>query len=93
MTALKIGKQRGQRGMLDMKWENSNSLLTCGYDGYIHKWDMRDYRTPVFSLEDPFNEALYCMETDDNWTVLSGAQLFGRVGLWDIRKLAYMQVM
>lgn len=28
-------------GILDMVWETPQCLLTCGYDTYIRKWDMR----------------------------------------------------
>lgn len=28
-------------GILDMVWDNPHTLLTCGYDTYIRKWDMR----------------------------------------------------
>lgn len=78
--------------VLDVKWENDNCLLTSGYDGNIYSYDMRDYRKPTFILEDPFNETIYSIDTDNNITIMSGTQHFGRVGLWDIRTLSYIQV-
>jgi len=27
-------------GILDMVWDDPNTLLTCGYDTYIRKWDL-----------------------------------------------------
>ena len=28
-------------GILDMVWENPQTLLTCGYDTCVRKWDIR----------------------------------------------------
>lgn len=28
-------------GTLDMVWDSPQILLTCGYDNYIRKWDLR----------------------------------------------------
>lgn len=28
-------------GTLDMVWDSPQILLTCGYDTYVRKWDLR----------------------------------------------------
>lgn len=36
-------------GILDMVWEDPHTLLTCGYDTCVRKWDMRwVYKYPDF---------------------------------------------
>lgn len=37
---LKTDKKR-YAGTLDMVWDSPQTLLTCGYDTYIRKWDLR----------------------------------------------------
>ena len=57
-------------GMLDLTWIDDTKLLSCGYDSYARLWDMRS-GTCVRKWEEPFNEAIYCMSTDNNMTLVS----------------------
>ena len=56
-------------GMLDLTWIDDTKLLSCGYDSYARLWDMRS-GTCVRKWEEPFNEAIYCMSTDNNMTLV-----------------------
>ena len=56
-------------GMLDLTWIDETKLLSCGYDSYARLWDMRS-GTCVRKWEEPFNEAIYCMSTDNNMTLV-----------------------
>lgn len=78
-------------GILDLHWENASTLLTCGYDGYLRKWDMRTGECEQ-KWGDPHDSALYCLASDDLYTVVTGANVFGRVVLWDQRLKNYIQV-
>ena len=39
------------------------------------------YRT----WEEPFDQAIYCLATDGNWTLVCGTARHGMVRLWDMR--------
>ncbi|GLV33306.1 uncharacterized protein CBL_12082 [Carabus blaptoides fortunei] len=78
-------------GILDLHWENDKTILTCGYDGYLRKWDIRTGECEQ-KWEDPHDSALYCLASDDLYTVVTGANLFGRVVLWDQRLRNYIQM-
>lgn len=78
-------------GILDIHWEDENSLLTCGYDTYLRKWDLRT-GCCVRSWMDPHDSAYYCLASDDLYTVMCGSNVFGRVILWDQRSCGYIQV-
>ena len=65
-------------GMLDLTWIDDTKLLSCGYDSYARLWDMRS-GTCVRKWEEPFNEAIYCMSTDNNMTLVSTPLIMARV--------------
>lgn len=87
----KLGKLR-YSSVLDIKWENSNILLTCGHGSDTNKWDLRVPLNPVNTWLDPFGEALYCLDTDKSYTFVTGAQYYGRMILWDCRCDVFQQL-
>lgn len=78
-------------GMLDLTWIDDTKLLSCGYDSYARLWDMRS-GTCVRKWEEPFNEAIYCMSTDNNMTLVCGTARHGLVRLWDMRHAQPVQM-
>lgn len=78
-------------GILDMHWEDENTLLTCGYDTFLRKWDFRTGQC-IQKWMDPHDSAYYCLASDDMYSVMCGSNVFGRVVLWDQRKISYVQV-
>lgn len=77
-------------GILDMVWENPNTLITCGYDTYIRKWDIRCGMC-VSSWPDPTNATLYCISSDYQHTLVTGTQFNSKAVLWDQRQKNYVQ--
>ncbi|KAB0801712.1 hypothetical protein PPYR_03898 [Photinus pyralis] len=78
-------------GVLGLKWEDPHTLLSCGYDKSIRNWDMRSGQC-VQVWTDPFNATIYCFETDNCCTLVAGTQTNGRVVLWDMRTVRYVQM-
>ncbi|XP_035735166.1 F-box/WD repeat-containing protein 4-like [Vespa mandarinia] len=78
-------------GILDMVWDNPYTLLTCGYDTYIRKWDMRCGMC-VSSWADPTSATLYCISSDYQHTLVSGTQFNCKAVLWDQRQKHYIQL-
>ncbi|KAF5299508.1 hypothetical protein FQR65_LT01091 [Abscondita terminalis] len=78
-------------GILDLKWESLHTVLSCGYDKNVRCWDLRIGKC-VQSWVDPFYSTVYCIDTDNFCTLLSGTQSHGRVVLWDMRSTRYVQV-
>ncbi|KAK7110224.1 F-box/WD repeat-containing protein 4-like [Littorina saxatilis] len=78
-------------GVLDLKFESPNILLTCGHDTYLRMWDMRTH-TCVSSWEDPFDSTLYCLQTDGQCSMLTGTARHGLVRLWDKRQQNHVQI-
>ncbi|KAF5276056.1 hypothetical protein FQA39_LY00852 [Lamprigera yunnana] len=78
-------------GILDLKWENPYTLLSCGYDKNVRYWDLRIGKC-VRTWCDPFYATVYCIDTDNCCTLLSGTQSHGRVVLWDMRSVRYIQL-
>lgn len=74
-----------------MKWDNPQTLYTCGYDMYVRKWDMRIGKL-VQSWDDPYLSTVYCLDTDHCYTVISGTSTHGRTVLWDTRTNKSIQV-
>mgnify|MGYP002804090912 FL=1 len=73
-------------GVLDMKFESPNILLSGGYDTAVRLWDMRLGKSCcVKKWEDPHDSAVYCLESDRKWMILSGTYRYGVVRLWDKR--------
>lgn len=74
-----------------MKWDNPQCLYTCGYDMQIRRWDMRIGRN-VQNWDDPFISTVYCLDTDNCYTIISGTSTYGRTVLWDTRTKKCVQV-
>lgn len=72
-------------GMLDLAWIDPTKFLSCGYDSFARLWDIRS-GTCVLKWEEPFNEAIYCLATDYNMTLVCGTARHGLVRLWDMRQ-------
>ncbi|XP_039315126.1 F-box/WD repeat-containing protein 4 isoform X2 [Solenopsis invicta] len=78
-------------GILDMVWEDPNTLLTCGYDTYIRKWDLRTGKC-VCSWADPTDATLYCISSDHQYSMITGTQYNCLAVLWDQRKNDFVQL-
>ncbi|XP_011704723.1 PREDICTED: F-box/WD repeat-containing protein 4-like [Wasmannia auropunctata] len=78
-------------GILDMVWDDPNTLLTCGYDTYIRKWDLRTGKC-VCSWADPTDATLYCISSDHQYTMVTGTQYNCLAVLWDQRKSDFVQL-
>ncbi|KAG7200608.1 hypothetical protein KM043_001166 [Ampulex compressa] len=78
-------------GILDMIWDNPQILLTCGYDTYIRKWDMR-IGACVSSWSDPTDATIYCISTDFHHTMVTGTQYNCKAVLWDQRQRHCVQL-
>ncbi|XP_011312353.1 F-box/WD repeat-containing protein 4 [Fopius arisanus] len=78
-------------GVLDLSWESSQCLLSCGYDTYIRKWDLR-IGTCVASWADPTDATIYCISSDFKHTMITGTQYNGKAVLWDQRLPRYVQL-
>lgn len=78
-------------GILDMVWDNPQTLLTCGYDTYLRKWDLRCGKC-VSYWPDPTDATMYCMSSDYQYSVVTGAQFNCKAVLWDQRQINYVQL-
>lgn len=78
-------------GVLDMKFESPNILLTCGHDTYVRMWDLRTHSC-VNMWEDKFDSAVYCLQSDGQNTMLTGTARHGLVRLWDKRQQENVQI-
>merc|ERR1719192_1091132 len=78
-------------GMLDLTWIDDTKFLSCGYDSHARLWDVRT-GSCVSKWEEPFNEAIYCMSTDYNMTLVCGTARHGLVRLWDMRHTQPIQM-
>ncbi|KAK3590233.1 hypothetical protein CHS0354_041300 [Potamilus streckersoni] len=85
-----LGKARRGAGILDIKYESPNILLTCGYDTFIRMWDTRTGKC-VSEWEEPFDNALYCLQSDSYMTMVTGTSRYGMTRLWDKRKTQPVQ--
>lgn len=83
ISSLQYQHKRGA-GILDIKYETPQSLLTCGYDCFLRLWDLRT-QSCVREWEDSFNLSLYCIQSDGHMTILTGTAMHGLVRLWDKR--------
>ncbi|KAK3777873.1 hypothetical protein RRG08_038119 [Elysia crispata] len=91
VAQLSVNHRRGA-GVLDLRFESPNELLTCGYDTFIRLWDLRTHSC-VKQWEEPFDSALYCIETDGENTMVVGTARHGMVRLWDKRHSDPIQMM
>ncbi|XP_017320301.1 F-box/WD repeat-containing protein 4 [Ictalurus punctatus] len=92
VTCLGTNFRRGA-GVLDIVYESPFQLLTCGYDTFIRYWDLRVCsRKSVMEWEEPHDNALYCMKTDNNYMIASGSSYYGVVRLWDKRQTRCLQM-
>lgn len=71
-------------GMLDLQWQSPTSFLSCGHDSCTRLWDTR-MNACVRTWEEPFDQAIYCLATDGNWSLVCGTARHGMVRLWDMR--------
>ncbi|XP_034233847.1 F-box/WD repeat-containing protein 4-like isoform X1 [Thrips palmi] len=71
-------------GILDILWEDLNTVVTCGYDRMVRMWDIRTLSCVRF-WSDPFDVVLYSLASDYNHTLLCGTAQHGRVQMWDKR--------
>ncbi|XP_003487402.1 F-box/WD repeat-containing protein 4 [Bombus impatiens] len=78
-------------GTLDMVWDSPQTLLTCGYDTYIRKWDLRT-GTCVYSWREPTDATLYCISSDYQYTMITGTKFNCKAVLWDQRQRNYVQI-
>lgn len=85
-----LGLRKGA-GMLDLAWIDETKFLSCGYDSFARLWDIRS-GTCVRKWEEPFNEAIYCISTDYNMTLVCGTARHGLVRLWDMRHTQPVQM-
>jgi len=76
-------------GMLDMAWLSDSTLLSCGYDTFTRLWDTR-CRSYVRSWEEPFDESVYCLATDNVNVLVTGTARHGRVRVWDMRCTSHL---
>ena len=71
-------------GTLDLSWHTEQTFLSCGHDTSARLWDTRT-GTCVRNWEEPFDDAIYCIHTDNRMTLLCGTARHGLVRLWDMR--------
>ncbi|XP_024942583.1 F-box/WD repeat-containing protein 4 isoform X2 [Cephus cinctus] len=77
-------------GVLGIVWEDPNTLLTCGYDTYVRKWDLRTALC-VNSWPDPTDATVYCLSSDHAYTMVTGTQYHSKAVLWDQRQKNFVQ--
>lgn len=85
-----LGSYRYGAGVLDMKYEDNNTLLTCGHDANLRMWDLRSGQC-VDERQEPYDTTLYCLQTDRNFTMVTGTARYGMIRLWDKRKTESVQ--
>nr|XP_054765880.1 F-box/WD repeat-containing protein 4-like [Lytechinus pictus] len=78
-------KRQGE-GILDLIFESSNVLLSAGYDTFVRQWDIRTPRLPVMEFEEPSDNAVYCISSDNNYFIAAGYCRHGIVRFWDKRR-------
>lgn len=78
-------------GTLDIAWHGEFCFLTCGYDAATRFWDTRVGKcTRVW--EEPFNESVYSIATDNHMSLVCGMARHGLVRLWDLRHKQSVQM-
>lgn len=85
-----LGSYRYGAGILDMKYEDNNTLLTCGYDANLRMWDLRCAQC-VREWQEPYDTTLYCLQSDGNAAMITGTARYGMIRLWDKRKQEAVQ--
>jgi len=84
-AVLDLGRDlRNGAGMLDVVWLTGSSLLSCGYDTCTRLWDTR-CGAYVSTWEDPYDESVYCLDTDGVNCLVTGTARHGRIAVWDLR--------
>ncbi|XP_063231365.1 F-box/WD repeat-containing protein 4 [Bacillus rossius redtenbacheri] len=78
------GQWRRGAGTLDVAWLDNRSFLAGGYDTSVQLWDVR-VRDAVMRWENPFDSAVYCVQTDGENTIVSGLAQSCCMQLWDKR--------
>ncbi|KAL0114121.1 hypothetical protein PUN28_011438 [Cardiocondyla obscurior] len=78
-------------GILDMLWDDPNTLITCGYDTRIRKWDVRTGNC-VCAWTDPTDATLFSISSDHRYSMITGTQYNCLAVLWDQRKSDFVQM-
>lgn len=78
-------------GMLDLQWHTEHTFLSCGYDTCTRLWDTR-MGACVRTWEEPFDEVIYCLNTDNNMSLVCGTARHGLVRVWDMRQTQPVQM-
>ncbi|KAL5021004.1 hypothetical protein ScPMuIL_000159 [Solemya velum] len=84
-------RHRRGAGVLDIKYESPQTLLTCGYDTSVRLWDTRTHSC-VASWCEPFDSAIYCLDSDQHMSIVTGTARYGMTRLWDKRKTFPVQM-
>ena len=76
---------------MELRFTTLNSLSNPRYDASTRLFDTR-CGSFVRRWEEPFDEAIYCLGTDNNMTLVCGTARHGLVRLWDMRASAPVQM-
>ncbi|XP_052773792.1 F-box/WD repeat-containing protein 4-like [Mya arenaria] len=85
-----LGDYRYGAGVLDVRFEDDNTLLSCGYDACLRLWDLRT-STCVSEWAEPYDATVYCLQTDCNVAMVTGTAQHSMVRLWDKRSTQPVQ--
>ncbi|KAK3919121.1 F-box/WD repeat-containing protein 4 [Frankliniella fusca] len=91
MASLKYAVIKRGAGVLDVIWEDPNTLVSCGYDSIVRMWDVRTLSCVRF-WSDPFDVVLYSLASDYSHSLLCGTAQHGRVQMWDKRHTRSLQM-
>ncbi|XP_026294386.1 F-box/WD repeat-containing protein 4 [Frankliniella occidentalis] len=91
MASLKYPVIKRGAGILDVVWEDPNTLVSCGYDSIVRMWDIRTLSCVRF-WSDPFDVVLYSLASDYSHSLLCGTAQHGRVQMWDKRHTRSLQM-
>lgn len=62
-------------GVLDLKFEDEHTLLTCGHDTYVRLWDFRTRGSQcVNSWKQQTDSAYYCLRSDGHRNIFAGTR-------------------
>ncbi|CAG0887749.1 unnamed protein product [Darwinula stevensoni] len=84
-------ESRRGAGILDIVWEDPHTLLSCGYDSTVRLTDLR-VGGHVSVWEDPFDSALFSLDSSRANLFVTGAALNGIVRVWDKRSSKHLQM-
>lgn len=73
-------------GILSIKNYDQHSIITGGYDTYVRFWDTRlVWNKPVLEFADPYDNFIYCLQTDNENAIVVGLSTHATLCLWDKR--------